>query len=619
MCGIAGLWAPGIPADERLGRLRRAVERIVHRGPDDEGVYEDGPLALGHRRLVVIDRTGGTQPFADPEGRVVGSFNGEIYNHRELRKELEAEGEQFQTRSDTEVLVRGFARWGTDAFRRFDGMFAAALWQPREQILTLVRDPAGEKPLFYAAGIPGNGEGSLCFSSEVFSLLALLPQTPPVSTEGLWSYLTLGYARSPRLLKGIEQVPPATWIAFERGRPVRQARYWRPPVEDGPRREKDALPFIRRAMRLAVQSRLEADVPLGAFLSGGLDSSIVVYEMRQAGAEDISTFNIGFKEGQGYDESPYARMAAREVNSRHHEQIFRVSEEILESVLNALDEPMADSSAIAVWVLARHARQNITVALGGDGGDEVFCGYERFAGVDLTERLPVVVRRLLQPVARFIPDTGGYGNRGERLRRLLRDSTYPGVERLLRWQSMCPPEAAEAFLRVPPPTPFRWPVPIVDRSSTGVHSLMLANFESYLGDDLLVKTDRMTMAHGLELRSPFLAKELVEAGFSLPAAGLLDRMQLKIWLKKAYEKVLPRQIVYRRKHGFGVPIHLWLRKGYQEWASSRILQASSPLYNHLEYDAVKALWQGHLAGEFDAGQRIWGLIVLDHFLRRIRP
>lgn len=620
MCGIAGIWGPGADPEDIRQRMRVALDRISHRGPDDEGMFEAGPLTLGHRRLVVIDRVGGTQPFSDTGGRVVCTFNGEIYNHRDLRRELEAAGEVFTTRSDTEVLVRSFACWGTDAFSRLDGMFAAALWRPEDQTLTLARDPAGEKPLFYREGLLAPGVEGFAFSSEVFSLLALLPGTPRVNPVGLWSYLTLGYARDPRLLDGIRQVPPAHWLTVRDGRVVEERRYWRPAPATLNLPEQEAIPFIRRAVKLAVVTRLEADVPLGAFLSGGVDSSIIVHEMRQAGVDSLDTFAIGFREGTGYDESPWAREVARIYNTRHHEQMFRVSEDILESTLDALDEPMADSSAIALWVLAKYARQHITVALGGDGGDEVFCGYERFAGVELTERLPLAVRKLLRPLAPLIPDTGGYGNRGDRLRRLLRDGVYPPEERLLRWQALCPPESSRQMLkdRSGLPPEFSWPLYQSGPEVSRLHGLLVANFESYLPDDLLAKTDRMTMSHGLELRSPFLARELVEAGFSLPGDGLMNRMRLKYWLRNAYRGALPDSILARRKHGFGVPLHVWFRGRLQEWAAARILYAHSPIYDHLDRDAVKLLWQGHLAKEFDAAQQLWGLVVLDHFLRRIR-
>lgn len=620
MCGIAGMFVPGADSAELQRRVRAAASRIAHRGPDDEGYYAQEGLALGHRRLVVIDRTGGAQPFTDSGGRVTAAYNGEIYNHRELRQELASEGETFTTRSDTEVLVRAFARRGTDAFIKLDGMFAAALWKHAGRSLFLVRDPAGEKPLFFSENPLGPGSPGIAFASEVYSLLALLSEVPPVDPAGLWSYLTLGYAREPRILKGIRLVPPGSWLRIENGRITDQQRYWRPRFTPVHLPEREALPCIRRAMKLAVQSRLEADVPLGAFLSGGVDSSIIVYEMRQAGVDEINTFSIGFREGEGYDESPWAREVGRLLNTHHHEQMFGVSEAIVESTLNALDEPMADSSAIATWSLAEHARRHITVALGGDGGDEVFCGYERFAGILLTERIPLAVRRLLSPLAPLVPDTGGYGNRGDRLRRLLRDGIHPAAERLLRWQAMQPPEQARRYMTEQSgfASPFPWPAGSTPGSGSVIHDMLAANFESYLPDDLLVKTDRMTMNHGLELRSPFLAKDVIETGLTLPADGLARGLALKRWLKKAYEGFLPNPVLHRRKHGFGVPIHKWLRGVLQEWAAARLFDRQSPLHDHVDSDAVRLLWKTHMDGRDGGQQVIWALIVLDHWLRRIR-
>ncbi len=613
------MFVPGAAPQSLLERVERAAGRLRHRGPDGEGFFQDGAVVLGHRRLIVLDPEGGRQPFADPRGRAVCVFNGEIYNHQDLRRELESLGERFETRSDTEVFLKAFIRWGTGAFERADGMFAAAFWSKEERTLTLARDRAGEKPLFYSES-PGAHTG-LAFASEILSLLALLEKTPGLDPRGLWSYLTLGYARAPRILEGIRQIPPGSYLTARDGVVVEDGRYWAPRPRPREISEEDALPLIREAAGRAVKSRLESDVPLGAFLSGGVDSSIIIYEMRRAGIKDLQTFTVGFSGGEGYDESPWAKQVAGLFKTRHHEQIVDADAPLLESVLDALDEPMADSSAIGVWALARHARHQITVALGGDGGDEVFCGYERFTGVELTEKLPKFLRHALRPLAPLVPNTGGYGNRGERLRRVLREGWRDPIEKLLRWQSMSPPEQALLLLRpeLRPQGVFTWPVALPMKTPFRLHELLRANFESYLPDDLLVKTDRMAMSHSLELRSPFLAKDVIELGLSLPARGLLSGRSLKHWLKAAYRGILPDAILDRRKHGFGMPVHLWLRGKLKDWAAERILDPRSPLWRYLDGAAVQALWHGHQSGKLDAGQRLYGLLVLDHWLRRISP
>lgn len=620
MCGIAGMLVPG--ADPALigSRTREAAGRLTHRGPDEDGFHvdPDAGLALGHRRLIVIDKEGGTQPFADSRGRVRCIYNGELYNHHELRAQLEADGEKFETRSDTEVFVKAFAHWGTDAFAKFDGMFAAALWHEQERSLTLVRDGAGEKPLFYfenPTGAPG-----VAFSSEAFSLLALLDETPPINPLGLWSYLTLGYARAPRLLQGVAQVDPGSYVTFREGKLSERGDYWRCAPAPSPIKEADALPLIRERIHHAVASRLESDVPLGAFLSGGVDSTILVHEMRRAGVTDLSSFSIGFNDGVGYDESSWARRAAETFDTKHFEKLVSGDEALLDGVLGSLDEPMADSSAIAVYALAAHAREHITVALGGDGGDEVYCGYERFAGVALTERVPNFLLAAAKPFGALVPNTSGYGNRGARLRRLLADATRPAMERLLRWQSMAPAEQSLELLgetHRSACTKFPWPVFGEPTSDSALHEALRVNFESYLPDDLLVKSDRMTMAHSLELRAPFLAREVVELGHCLPRKGLTRGLSLKVWMRKAYEGIIDEEILNRRKHGFGVPFHEWIRGPLRSWAEARLLNEESPLYAHLDYGAVRALWEAHQARKLDAGQRVYGLLVLARWLERI--
>ncbi|MEW6778308.1 MAG: asparagine synthase C-terminal domain-containing protein, partial [Bdellovibrionota bacterium] len=428
-----------------------------------------------------------------------------------------------------------------------------------------------------------------------------------------------GYARAPRILRGVKQLDPGSYGVVREGRLAEAGRYWRPAARPREISEKDALPLIRETVKKAVSSRLESDVLLGAFLSGGIDSTIVVREMREAGAADLHTFSVGFSDGEGYDESPWAKKVAALFGTKHHEQIVEGDEALLSSVLSALDEPMADSSAIGVYALTRHARKGITVALGGDGGDEVFCGYERFTGVELTEKIPKVFRHALRSLAPLVPNTKGYGNRGDRLRRVLREGWRDSVEKLLRWQAMSPPEDALLLIRpeLRPTEDFPWPLSLEGKSPFHLHEILQANFESYLPDDLLVKTDRMTMSHGLELRSPFLAREVIELGLSLPKEGLLKGRTLKYWLKTAYRGIIPDEILDRRKHGFGMPVHLWWRGKLQKFAGERLLDSSSPLWNHLGREAVQALWDGHQQGNFDAGQRIYGLLVLGHWLRRI--
>lgn len=618
MCGIAGLLVPEANPELLEQRARAAAARLAHRGPDEDGFHFEDSLALAHRRLIVIDKEGGAQPFHDSRGRVIAVYNGEIYNHHELREQLEAAGEHFETRSDTEVFVKAFAHWGSDAFAKFDGMFAAALWSVKERRLTLVRDASGEKPLFYFER-PTAREG-VAFSSEVFSLLALLDEVPPVDPVGLWSYLTLGYARAPRILQGVEQIEPAGYAVFENGKLTEKSNYWRAAPAPTKIKEADALPLIRERIHHATASRLESDVPLGAFLSGGVDSTILVHEMRRAGVEDLSTFSIGFSDGVGYDESPWARRAAEAFNTKHFGKIVTGDEALMDAVLDALDEPMADSSAIAVHALAAHAREHITVALGGDGGDEVFCGYERFAGIAITERVPAFALAALKPFAGLVPDTGGYGNRGGRLRRLLSYATRPPMERLLRWQSLAPAEQTLDLLSEKHRaacTDFPWPIFGTTTSTSPVHEALRVNFESYLPDDLLVKADRMTMAHSLELRAPFLSREVIELGHALPARGLTRGLSLKRWMRKAYAGIIEDEILNRRKHGFGVPFHEWIRGPLRDWAAARLLNEENPLYAHLDFAAVRALWDAHQSRNLDAGQRIYGLLVLSRWLERI--
>jgi asparagine synthase (glutamine-hydrolysing) len=600
---------------------------LAHRGPDAEGSHDDGELALGHRRLSIIDLSEAAhEPLTNEDGTLWLVFNGEIYNFRERRRELEGR-HRFRSQGDGEVILHLYEERGDDVVAALDGMFAFALWDARRKRLLLARDRSGKKPLFYH-----DGPGLFAFASEVKALL----QHPEVPHErdpdALPLYLTYGYVPTPgTFYRGIRSLPPghrlvATAAGVEGPTPYWQVRFRNGEVRD----EREAEERFRTLLREAVERRLVADVPLGVFLSGGLDSASVVAMMAQAAAGRVRTFTIGFAGGREYDEREHARVVAERFGTDHTE--FVVEPKALDLVDRLVwhhDGPFGDSSAIPTYLLCELTRRHVTVALNGDGGDEIFGGYLRLYGGAVSEAMPRGAFRLGARLIALLPEPGDRRHPLRFAKRFAEAGALPLVERYLRWNGyftdglvdLLRPELHPAAERSRVLESYAEPLERARRVGPGERSstlsrLLQLNFETYLLDDLNVKMDRMSMAHALETRSPFLDTALVEFGAALP-----DRLRMrlgrgKVLLRRAMKGILPESILARGKMGFGVPLGAWFRGELAGLVRERLLDPSSPVFEYLRPGPVAALVARHGSAQADLSPQIWALLTLESWLRQ---
>jgi asparagine synthase (glutamine-hydrolysing) len=627
MCGIAGIVdLCARPVEPSL--VRRLCDVLVHRGPDDEGYYIKGPVALGQRRLAILDLAGGRQPMGNEDGTVWITFNGEIYNFHELRQRLEGLGHRFATRSDTEAIVHAYEQYGPACVKELRGMFAFALWDQPRQTLLLARDRVGKKPLYYT-----EMDGQWVFASE----LQALRQHPGLAREVDWAalddYLTYGYVpASKTIFRSVHKLPPAHWLTLRLrpgesdGPAVHVERYWQLAYEPKVSlSEADAVDGLLEVLREAVRLRMIADVPLGALLSGGIDSSIVVALMSQLSDRPVKTFSIGFDD-QEFNELPHARRVAERCGTEHHELIVRPKAlEVLPTLVRHYGEPYADSSAIPTYYVAKLTREHVKVALNGDGGDECFAGYERYAGglaADRYGRIPAAVRTLaIEPLSRLVPSSGPRRGRLRQARRFLEVAGQPAPQRYLRWIGYFSAESkaalyssefqerlagyqAESWL-------FRMWDQIVAAGLDPLDRMLALDVESYLPYDLLVKMDIATMANSLEARSPFLDHEVMEFCARLPTGYKLRGMRLKHLLKRAGEQLLPPETLARRKMGFGVPIGNWMRGELRSWVEDLLLSPRALKRGYFQPEALRQFVWAHLDGRQDQSFQLWALLWLE--------
>jgi len=590
MCGVCGLLGRSDPDPKLVETMNDA---IVHRGPDHGAVAAYGRCVLGYRRLSIIDLQTGDQPVENESGSVAAVFNGEIYNFRELRRELEAKGHRIPGSGDSPLIPHAYEEWGLEFVRRLEGMFAIALWDRETERLVLARDRLGKKPLLYAK-LP---DGSLAFASETKSLLRLPSLPRDLDLDQIDAFLALQYV--PRSgLRAVEKVPPGSFAVAERGS-VRIERYWspRPAAVSG-----DWIERVRYEVTAAVRRRLVADVPLGALLSGGLDSSIVVAAMAQASPEPVRTFTVGFSDPR-YDERRYARAVADRFGTRHEELEIDPGPELVRRVADAFDEPFGDEAALPTMLVCEATRAHVKVALVGDGGDEVFGGYERYRAHALAGRVPRVVGALgasalgALPPARKQPRSTLY-----RARRFLDAAAQPSRARYARLVEVFPLELRRRLW-----TDEARAVATESRLPTDP-DLRIVDMESYLPGDLLPKADIASMAVSLELRSPFLDHRVVELGLALPpslSAG-------KAALKQAFGADLPPQTAARSKVGFGVPLDAWFRDELRPLAEYLLLGGHDRgLFRRVE---LERLVNEHVNGGADHGHRLWCLCMLELWL-----
>lgn len=620
MCGIFGtvFAQAGQTVDAQA-----ALRALHHRGPDDAGVFTAPGVVLGHTRLAILDLTpAAAQPMVSGNGRVIVVFNGEIYNHHELRRELIARGHVFRSRSDTEVIVEGYRAWGDGVIERLDGMFAIGLIDLEQRRLLLARDRTGKKPLFYS--IDG---GAIRFASEVKAILAS-GIAGEMDASALPSLLVLGYTPAPRTMyRGISQLPPASTLVLQEGQSPVIRRYWQAPFYDPPLHcsADEATREVRRLVEQAVQRRLEADVPLGAFLSGGVDSTIIVGVASRLTGHRIKTFSIGFAGDARFDETHYARIVARAFDTDHTEFVVEPSSfDLVERLVALHDGPFGDSSAIPTSIVSMLTRRHVTVALTGDGGDELFCGYSRFLAAEAAERIPAPARHVGAALAKLLPSGPGERTLLARAHRFLGVATLPLADRMIGWNAYFTGSCADVLrpevrAALPSVEPFAWTRKLFanQSSSTTLARVLSHNFESYLPYDLLVKADRASMVHSLEVRSPFLDTALIEYAARLPDRFKRRGTFTKWVLKHAFRDVLPRAIVTRGKMGFGLPLGTWFRTGLRDYLLDH-LAPSAQMYQYIDRTRVDALVRDHLSNRADHGHRLWLLLTLEVWLRSLK-
>lgn len=625
MCGFAGEFVLGAgPGKADADLARRMAERLQHRGPDESGLFvsPDGRCAIGFRRLCVIDPPGSHQPMTSPDGAVTLAFNGEIYNFRRLRERLEAEGHAFATAGDTEVLLAMIVRGGLDCLGALDGMFAAAIYDGRDGRLHLVRDRLGVKPLWYALA-----DDRLIFASEAKALLAHPRVDAGLDVQALGPYLTLGYVPAPRSVwRGIRKLPPAHTLSAGAAAEAPR-RWWSPPNVTRPIDPAAAVEQVREALAAAVEKRMVADVPIGALLSGGVDSSIVAALMcRAAGrAGGVRTFSVGFAEAK-FDERPFARRVAEHLGTEHREYLIEPrAADLIDTLVAQYDEPFADSSALPTYLLCQAVRAEVTVALAGDGGDESFAGYDRHRAMWLAENMGPL-KATLVTAAGVLADTFAPRDEKNPLRRFARFARAldaPPALQYLRYRELFGLADLADLLTddladtLDLEAPREWFADLYEDGQCDSELLAAQRCDvlTYLPDDLLVKADIAAMAHGLELRSPMLDHHVLELGLSLPAELKVDRRRGKRVLAAAFADLLPAEVFGRPKAGFGVPIDAWLAGPLQDMLRQTLLDQSFIDLGWFKRTTLERLIAQHAAGRRDHRHRLWALLWLGRWAR----
>ena len=609
MCGIVGFTGGVVPDRERQASLRAMCAAIVHRGPNEEGRYLASDVALGMRRLSVMDPALGQQPMGNEDGTIQLVFNGEIYNHRQLRRELLARGHVMATSSDTEVIVHLYEDLGDGAVDALRGMFAFALWDTRRRRLLIARDRIGIKPLYY-----WEAAGGLAFASELRALLAMPEFSPQVSVEAVAQYLTFGYVpESHCIFEGVRKLAPGHRLTWEPGRAPRIDEYWSAPrVERPDVTDAAAIETLRALLRESVELHLESDVPLGAFLSGGIDSSAVVAQMAQLVPGRVKTFSIGFEESS-HNEAPHAALVAREIGTEHTELIVRPdADSLVDSVITGFDEPFGDSSALPTYLVSQMAREHVTVALSGDGGDELFGGYTRYAELLSRRELPRVARAVLARAIAHLP----HGARG---RNRLLDMTRTLQGRYAATLAV-PADVREGGVLA---APLARTIPPMDALLSAAFSpvagrdllaqMTAVDLVTYLPGDILTKVDRMSMAVSLEARVPLLDHHIVEFALALPSR-MKQRNGVGKWLlREAITGLVPPRVLAHRKHGFGVPLARWFREELR-YRLDALLAPASRIGPYVDHSAVTRLVAEHRSARRDHSHLLWRLIALEVWL-----
>lgn len=614
MCGICGVFEFTGQRQPSVDLLHAMTDLLRHRGPDDEGIYCDGPVGLGFRRLSVIDLHTGHQPLHNEDGSLWVIGNGEIYNHQTLRADLQQQGHHFYTQSDIEVLLHLYERDGALFPHRLRGMFAFALWDARQQQLILGRDRLGIKPLLYTLQ-----PGRFLFASQADAILQDRRVERAVDPEALLAFTQLQYVPGPRsMFAGIRKLPPGHVLVCQRDGHVRLQAYWEMPSHVGSRTNLDERFYQERLLELlrhSVRECLMSDVPLGAFLSGGLDSSTIVALMADLMDRPVKTFSVGFAEGGKYDELVYARRTAQYFGTDHQEIVVTSADAVrlLPTLLEHFDEPMADPAALPTYLVSGLARRDVTVALSGEGADELFLGYDRYLVDHLTRRLPYAPRWIqhgvLPPLFRLMP------NGPQHMRALRAVSTPPGVERYLHWICSVPQRETEQLFSAelwqqmsgdPLPQLF---APYFADTAPFLAQASRADMMTWLADDLLVKVDRMSMAQSLEARVPYLDHSVVEFAMQMPLRLKLRYRTTKYILRQVAAELLPSAIRRRKKHGFWVPLDEWLRGPLKELMLDVLSPMAIKKVGYFRHQYIRHLIHQHLYGHQRFSKQLWPLLV----------
>lgn len=618
MCGLAGFWGTG----ERLD-VERMIRTVHHRGPDDGGVFSAGDFHVAHARLSVIDLTSaGHQPMLDATSTIAVVFNGEIYNFEHHRARLQKTGYQFRGTSDTEVILALYSEMGERCFAELDGMFAFALWDKEKRSLFLVRDRMGKKPLYYAVF-----ENTLVFGSELKTVLAHPLAKKELSAAAVAQYLAHEYIPTPLTpFANIYKVRPGTYICY-RGETLSEESFWdtsflsREPLDVT---LPDAVRTLDERIHSATLERLVADVPVGMFLSGGLDSSTIAYHaaavLREQGSQPLQTFSIGFQEA-GFDESEYAERVAQHIGANHHVRLCTADDVLgfLPELAKKMDEPFADASLLPTSLLAEFTQGKVTVALGGDGGDELFLGYDTFLAHQLAEfcgRVPASVHKFLYSMANMLPTSHRYMSFDFKLKRFLHSAKLPLLERNQAWLGAFTPDAISEVLSAEMAGGIRG-IDVLQQSrkyASEVSGDLLRKLSwvyarTYMMDGVMVKADRASMFHSLEVRSPLLATSVVEYAYALPSDFKLKNGTVKYVLKKTMEGRLPQDIIKRKKKGFGPPVGMWLRGPLLPLVKEKLSRERIGKQGIFTPSAVDALVQEHEAGTKDRRKELWTLLM----------
>lgn len=623
MCGIAGIYDPrgggGLDTE-----IRVMTGRLGHRGPDDEGYYVSGNVALGHKRLSIIDLKTGHQPIFNEDESVCIVYNGEVYNFAELTEELEGLGHRFRTRTDTEAILHAYEEWGIECVKRLRGMFAFAIWDEKNQSLVLARDRLGIKPLFYSLR-----DGRLAFSSEMKAILSDPGFDRSIDKEALASYFIFSYIQSPlTIYEGIRKLPPGHVMVLKDGHST-VTEYW--DIVFAPDRKKSEADFIHEFMELlreSVKLRLVSDVPVGAFLSGGIDSSAVIALM-SGEVDSINSFTIGFGGNTGgfEDERKYARLVAERYSTNHREfEVTPVLDGLLDNIITSFDEPFADDATIPSYFISKMARENVKVILSGLGGDEDFCGYERYLGFQLSSiynRVPRVLReRFIKTLVEKIPEGSSGGSRVNHIKRFVRASSAGYAERYLGFVNRLTDKYSASFFSengggyedAAASARRRF---MAHFDKTGVedplNKVFYCDIKTYLPEDILACTDRTSMHHSLEVRVPFLDHKLMEYCATIPPELKIRGLKKKYLLKKALKPLLPAEVINHKKQGFVGPMSSWIKNDLKQTVLEKLSRENIGKHGILNPETVGRILDEHFRGRENNDTLIWSLLIFQRW------